>query len=567
MMYRLLVLRVLAILALLPVSNLAGQAGDSYRVAATPELPRFTLREIVMGSNDSVSRIPGTWLGAAMAARPDSTALADYHRVAALSGVSPLDRTGLGSERFQHIMGLYRRQELIEATRRTLAAIRDTIPDDTTVARFDRLFRPRGEWVVDLHDAALAWAQSRSSALTWDSARRALTAVHWLNSADSLEAEAVPRALYGLALLAVTDSIASARVDAVMWRADPRSTGAVRLLLTGYAQSGRWYANALGFFLTDAWIPDGADGGSLFDLVRDDWVRVAGDGAGQSLVVPRIETRFFGYPQAVPHYGVPSSLFQRLVVPQNGIAGAWLERHGEAGLLRTLHSLPAGDTSLVMLQAGPESARLTTVPRHSRESLNGFLEPGDVIAIDPGYSPLLAIGTVVHEWQHLLFRRRQLDLFAQSLERRLPLVELPGVEPYLAEGFAEWSSERILQGLHARWPLLALGELEKRAGLVTEGADDQHSVGYALVSALDKAVKDPATTTRLILENAEHPSRIAAIPALRRAWRKYRQSVDRISPVPPRRILIPEVTFTVEDCYPDVITTRIVVPPARESRR
>ena len=44
------------------------------------------------------------------------------------------------------------------------------------------------------------------------------------------------------------------------------------------------------------------------------------------------------------------------------------------------------------------------------------------------------------------------------------VVELPGIEPYLAEGFAEWSTERILAPLVARWPLLALGELEKRGG-------------------------------------------------------------------------------------------------------
>jgi hypothetical protein len=32
--------------------------------------------------------------------------------------------------------------------------------------------------------------------------------------------------------------------------------------------------------------------------------------------------------------------------------------------------------------------------------------------------------------------------------------------------------------------------------------------------------------------------------------------------VPVRKILVPEVTFTVEDGFPDVISSRILLPPA-----
>jgi hypothetical protein len=230
--------------------------------------------------------------------------------------------------------------------------------------------------------------------------------------------------------------------------------------------------------------------------------------------------------------------------------------------------LPPGDTSLVLLQAGSESIRLTTVPRQSRESLNGFLEPRDLIAIDPGYSPLLALGTVVHEWQHLLFRRRQLEDFAAALRPgALALVEVPGIEPHLAEGFAEWSSERILAPLHARWPLLALGELEKRAGLGAGNVDDQHSIGYALVRALAEALGNVAGTTRLLLQNAEYPGLIATKPELRRAWKAHGRAPDRVMAVPARKILIPEVTFTVEDGFPDIIATRIVVPTSDKRGR
>lgn len=557
------------LLTLFSPSNLAAQAPDYYRpTARSLELPRFTIREIVTGSNDTLTRIPGAWLAAATAEGPESLALSDYHRVAALSGLTPLEGKALGSDRLQHVAGLYRRKELVEASRQTLAAIRTSLPDDTTRARFDRLFHPSNEWVVDLHDAALQWSRGRASEITWGSALRALAAAHWLELRDSTTLEAVPRALYGLRVLAQTDSAAFAKVNSDMARADSSSAAAVRLLLKGYAESERWYTEALQFFLTQPWVSDKAQRRSLADYVREDWHAVEGGRAPAEVPLPELRARIFGYPQAVPHYGVPTELFQRLVVVHNSTARDWLRQHGEPALLRTLRLLPPGDTSLAFLQVGPDAIRLTTLPRHSRESLNGFLEPGDAIAIDPGYSPLLALGTVVHEWQHLLFRRQQLKAFASLLATRsTPLLDLPGIEPYLAEGFAEWSSERILAPLRERWPLLGLGELEKRAGLGSEDVDDQHSVGYALVRALENAVGNAPSTTRLLLANAEHPALIARRPAMLQAWKRYARAPDRVLSIPARRILIPEITFTVEDQFPDVIASRILVPAARKPSR
>ena len=549
-----------AVLASGCVSNLGAQSAAAHPPQNALELPRFTLREIITGSNDTLSRIPGPWLQAATAAQPESLTLARYHKVARLSGVAPLEGNALRSERSQHMMGLYRRTELIQASHQTLSSIRAAIPGDTARQRFDRLFRPRGEWVVDLHDAALHWARTRAPGLQLASARPALVAVRWLDPKDSLAPEAVPRALYGLSLLAASDTSALNAVSTEMWRADPASATVVKLLLLGYRESHRWYTDAVGFFLTQPWVPDSARGHSLVDLVGSDWRRVAGSDFPPPQP-PEIQARLFGHPQAVPHYGVPAALFRRLVVAENRMARTWLERYGETGLLRTLRLLPAGDTSLVLLQAGAQSLRLTTLPRQSRESLNGFLEPGDVIAIEPGYSPLLAIGTIVHEWQHLLFRRLQLDRFAATLATRdSTLIELPGLEPFLAEGFAEWSSERILEPLHARWPLLALGELQKRAGLSSGTLEDQHLLGYALVATLAGALRDPATTTRVLLSNAEHPSRIVTQPGLKKAWRAHARAPDRVVTVPARRILIPEVTFSVEDGFPDIIGSRILVP-------
>jgi hypothetical protein len=541
--------------------GVAAQAPD-HNSAETSSLPRFTLREIIAGRNDSLFRIPGPWMRAATIAAPESLAMLAYAEAASRSGVIPLEGSTLATERSQHVTGLYRRNELVAAARRTLESIRATIPSDTTRARFDRIFRSRGAWIVDLHDAALAWAQSRQARIEWGSARQALTVAGWLAPGDSIEdSEAVPRSLYGLRVLAATDSAAFAGVQISLGRADPSSAAAVSLLLRGYAEGQRWYADAVGFFLAEPWALLGGRGRSISDLVQEEWMKVRPASPTPPALTPEIQTRLFGYPQAVPHYSVPPTLFDRLVRAENDLARQWLQRHGPVALLQSLHRLPPGDTSLALLQFGAETVRLTTVPRQARESLNGFLEPRDVIAIDPGYSPLLALGAVVHEWQHLAFRRLQLMDFAAGLPQRgVPFVTLPGVQPYVAEGFAEWSAERVLDPLIARWPLLGLGELEKRAGLAQENPRDEHPLGYALVRALAAVLKDPALTTQTLLRHAEDPSRIHADPALRTAWRKHRGARDYVFAAATRRLLIPEVTFTIEDGFPDVIATRILVP-------
>ena len=140
------------------------------------------------------------------------------------------------------------------------------------------------------------------------------------------------------------------------------------------------------------------------------------------------------------------------------------------------------------------------------------------------------------------------------------MIRLPVAQPHLAEGFAEWSAERLLAPVTRRWPLLGLAEHEKRADLVERSSQDQHTVGYVLVRALADALNDGAATTDMLLRNAEHPSGIVKEPVLQKAWGKYRGAPDHTLRAPLYRLLIPEVTFTIEDGFPDVITTRILAP-------
>jgi len=542
----------------------AAAQAPAHLTSDAPALPRFTLREIVSGRTDSLFSIPGAWVEAATAARPESLAILSYISASTRSGLTPLDGETLQSERYQHVMGLYRRAELKDAIRRTLESIRRTIPSDSTRARFDSIFLPRGQWVLDLHDAALAWSRSRAPAITWESARPGLTAAGLVSSDDSNgSSEGIARALYGLTVLAATDSLDFAAARENIRLAGPRSAEPVLTLLDGYQEAQHWVAAAVRFFLTEPWSPVGGEGCSLGDYVRADWDQVGASADDPEPSTPDIIVKVFGYPQAVPHYGVPPALFRRLVRAENGSATQWLEQHGAVALLRSLRWLPLGDTSLTLLQSDRRTVRISSVPRQAQERLNGFLEPGDAIAIDPGYSPILALGALVHEWQHIEFRRRQLTYFAESLDPPLPtIVELPGMQPYLAEGFAEWSTERILGPLVQRWPLLGLSELEKRAGLALQSANDQHALGYALVNELARVLQDPAATTRLLLRHPEAPSAIAREPQVRSAWARHSQARDYRFAAPASRVLIPEVTFTIEDGYPDVIGSRILLPPA-----
>lgn len=532
--------------------------------AQAPPSPRLLVREIVAGRGDSALRLPGPWW---RAARADTRADAAYHRLAARAGILPLEGARLASDGPLRVLGLYRRAELVAAARRTLAAI-SAVADDTTRARFDRLFRPRGEWVVDLHDAALAHARSRLRSLDWASARRALTAAGWLpvnagGRADS--AEAVPLALYRLFALAASDSIGFAEVRSGLWRGDSASAVAVLALLDGYSQAVTWYRDAIGFLLTAPWVP-GPGPRSLEARVADIWARDRPPSADSAPTLPDLRLQLFGYPQAVPRYGVPPALFARLVRGENPAGRDWLAREGAPALLRMLRDIPAGDTGFVLLQAPGEAFRLTTVARQGRESLNGFLEPADAVALDPGYLPLLAVATVVHEWQHLIFERRRLDRVAAAADDSNAIVTLPSADPYLAEGLAEWRTERVLAPLIERWPLLGLGEAEKRARLARTNPDDQHVLGYAMVRALSAALVDERQVVPLLLRHADRPGAVAREAAPEAAWRRYRGTRDRMVPAPSRRLLIPQVTLTVEEGAPAVLETRILVPRATGDR-
>ena len=515
-----------------------------------PTLPQFTVRAVVTGRRDSLIRLAGPWLAATRARTSSDSLVPAYLRAAAAAGLPALSGESLAANAPLRALGAYQRSELVNASIRTLTAIRAGIAQPEVRARFDHLFRPRGTWQVDLHDVALARARAAMPSLRIEAAVPALAALGWLPSGSTSNPGTIDLALYRLFGLQLTDSAAAGALLSRMASVDPVSARAVTVLLGGYRSAAGWYPDAIRFFLDEAWLP-GQPARSIGDAVRAAWADSNG--------TPAIETRPFGYPQAVPRYGVPDPLFGRLVHPDNWAAGEWLRRHGRGTFLEVLHRVAVEYGPAAALELPGETLRLSSPSSLTGEDGNGFLEARDVIAIDPGYAPLLAIGAVVHEWQHLLFQRRLLA--AIEPDSAGPAV-LPGLNPWVAEGLAEWRAERILAPFTARFPLLGMAELEKRVRLARSRPDDQHVLGYRMVRALSAAVPDDARVAALLERAAVDPSGSAVLsdPDVGRAWAAFRREPDRTITAPSRRALVPELTFTIEDEYPDLVRTRIVTP-------
>jgi hypothetical protein len=337
-----------------------------------------------------------------------------------------------------------------------------------------------------------------------------------------------------------------------MRRSAPASADAVASLLGAYEAAEAWHGAALGFLLAERWIRDSAGPQSIADLMRRAWA-----GRVDSVVVPRIGSRIFRYPQAVPRYGVPGALFPRLVRAENLSARQWMERHTGVGLLEALRLLETSFGAGAVLAAPAETLRITSVREQSAQSANGFLEPRDAILVDPGYVPLLALGAVVHEWEHLLEERRRRLALAGTAD---PVVVLPAIHPFIAEGVAERSTELLLAPLVGRFPLLGVAEAEKRTRLAAASRDEHHVLGYALVRALEAAVADPHRRTQLLELAGDDPTAAARAPEVAAAWRPHARAPELRLDSPSRRVLVPETTFTVEDRFPDVIGTRIITP-------
>lgn len=509
-----------------------------------PTLPRFTQREIVLGVRPGNSHLPGPWVAAARARPAGDTER--YHDLARASGMEPLDEAGLQSTSVPRALGRANRAELVAATRRTLSEIGEQLPSPGARQAFNQIFRPRGAWLTDLRDAARHFAGVRMPGLTPERALPGLRALGWIDSSVTAP-DAVVDALYRLRVLEATDSGFGAALTTDLRRSRPAEATVITAWLDAFRMAERWHASAVQFLLMTPWIGGGTAASPLM-LAASGW-----EGLLDSLPVPEVRARHFSYPQAVPRYGIPAPLFDRLYVAENWAAERWLERHGRQALLLSARQAAPDFGPAAVIDLGRDTVILTTVRQQAEVRTSGFLEPADVIEVDPSYVPILALGAALHEWQHLAFERVRRLRMARDTGR---VVALHAPNSWVAEGVAEWRTSRVLRRLGEQFPLLAMGEHEKRLRIARGNPDEPHVLGYLLVDALAAALPDERAGLELLVSASDDPAAVMG-PGVADSWRQYASAPDLELGSLGGRALVPEMTFTVEDGYPDVIRLRI----------
>jgi len=513
-----------------------------------PSSPRFTVRQIEIGSGTEAGVVPARWSGPALAparlAGIDST----YRRSATASGWRPLQGPALLHEREARALGLADRAATLDLLHATLGDIETGIADPAVRQQFDALFRPGGRWIADLHEAAQRFAFSRQSGWRLSAAAPALEAVGYL-AADSADETAILFAAYRLRLLGTTDSAALRQLLRPIDSLPPADRRALAALLDGYREAEQWQARALRFLLEAQWLPASLPARSVAGLVGRGSLPATGS---TPLVVPRL----FGAPQAVARAGTPDTVVRMLVALDNPSAHAWYDAHGAAGLLRVLHLLPPVADSNTSVAGPAGDIRFTTVRAEAEVGGAGFLEPADAVVVEQAIPPLLAIGTAVHEWMHVLHERAWQERGGWTVEGAAA-ARFHLTSPVLSEGIAEWQAEAVLAPLTARYPVVSVLELEKRAAMAQGDATDPHLVGYLLARELDRRAGS-AAAVRLLVQHADDPVALARDPASRLPSTGAGEGL-RLG-LPSERALIPEIRFSVEDLVPDVLAVRIHAP-------
>ena len=530
----------------------AGRLADS--VEFYPSLPRFTLRQVMVfyGVGDSIQRLPGAWLrGAAARGHTTESVLKRYRAMADAAGLTALSPEGLAGAAVIRAMGLRHREAMVAAHRAVLATMRGRLFSDTARTRFDFLFRPTGEWQVDIHDVALRAARQHVPGVEWASAEPALAIAGRLPRSERRPAdEVIALELYRLFVLSNSDPEHSRAVTDPMQYGAPESFRAVQALLAGYQAAVGWYAAVMRFLVTEPWL-----GGSLADMVQSAW-------SDHEVPVPEIRTHLFGYAEGAPVAGVFQGVLDRLIVAKNPSAARWLSRHGSAGLRQVIQAMgpPAPGTSVIDL--GTLRYEISSISRESARARGGFLEARDIVLIDPSIMPLFAIGTVLHEWHHVVHGHVRTHPDGSGLSVGADGTVLTVIEPdlYLAEGLAEYEADRILRRLAVEFPLIAFGEAEKLAEMAAARPLDPHVQGYLMIAALADAVPEPAELRRLVMTRDTDSFQVMLDDNIA-AWFPSHGDARDLSVGPRRRpVLIPEVTFTVDDGQPFVEETRYLIP-------
>ena len=319
-------------------------------------------------------------------------------------------------------------------------------------------------------------------------------------------------------------------------------------MLAQYTSASEWWPDALHWLLTRAWIDTPSGPRSPAALVAAFW-------GVDSLPLPAIEPQLFGNFTALPVPGVVQ-LGDRFIIPRNASAREWLAQGGTAIAIDTWRDIQFGWPEPLPLVVGRRSLVVNSPSGENRTHDGAFFASKDAIRIDPGIVPVLAVVTVIHEWQHLLLSSRRLQGASRGVVNPRSQLRLGEDDPWLAEGAAEWITEQILKPARGAAPLLAFVDAEKRLAIGFATPEDPHALGYRLVRAAAERAHSRAEIRRWLVRYLGDPAGLARVAGLAGRGKVPPMILKR----PATAVVIPEVTFTWDDGVADRVTHRLIIP-------
>ncbi|MEZ4378238.1 MAG: hypothetical protein R3B35_08140 [Gemmatimonadales bacterium] len=502
-----------------------------------PVRPRVTIRELVVGTDATISRFTDAWRDRLL---PRETLLAEHARLASALGLPAADLVAISRRAQPLVLGELPAGRAV--AEQLLARIATGPAAD---AEFRALFGGPGAWRLDLHDAAWWIAAERvgPGPVSPDRLLADLEAAHVV-AQGAIDTTGLRRLVWELA----RQEEAQRRGGGTFrLPGDPQLLLGIHALLAAYQEARSWWVRAVGWLLSHPWIETEAGHRSPAMLVDAFW-------GGGPRSVPPLEPTDFGGLQAVPVMGI-GPLARALLQPANAIAAEWLERPGAAAEVleawRTI-VMPIGAPLPIVTEG--RSLMLRSPAEVVQSRLGGFIAAEDRILIDPTILPIFAVGTVVHEWQHLLLgaARLQGDV-PPGWRTTLWGVRLLEGDPWLSEGAAEWITEQVLAPAATMTPVFAFTEAEKRLSLGADRPEDTHVLGYLLVRSAATRVPDARTMRDLLVTHLAEPGRLATALRLDGA-------VSFTLPRPNTLMVIPEMLVLFDAGTVADLSRRLIVP-------